>query len=227
MAGLFISFEGVDGVGKSTQAERLRDYLRSRGLNVVLTREPGGTRIGAAIRQILLHGVDGDTDIAPRTEALLYAADRAQHAAHVIRPALDAGDVVISDRYIDSSLAYQAGGRELTPDDIRNLSEWATGGLWPRRTYVLDMDFADSAARLTGEADRLESSGRAFFSRTRQEFLALAQADPERFRVIDASRSIEEVWDDIRRDVDGLVPDALPRPAEMADAASARPGGAR
>lgn len=142
--GLFVSFEGVDGAGKTTQVERLRTYLTERGRTVVVTREPGGTELGVQLRQILLHG----GDIAPRAEALLFAADRAQHVAQVITPALERGAVVITDRYLDSSLAYQAGGRELTAGDVRDLSMWATGGLLPRRTYLLDIDPVLSHGRL-------------------------------------------------------------------------------
>ena len=161
MQGTFISFEGVDGVGKTTQVERLRAYVESQGRECVVTREPGGTALGVAIRKMLLHGVDtGDendcADIAPRTEALLFAADRAQHVAEVILPALQRGAVVITDRYLDSSLAYQAGGRELTAAEIRNLSMWATNGLLPERTYLLDMDPAQSHARLQHAEDRME-----------------------------------------------------------------------
>ncbi|PST46345.1 dTMP kinase [Bifidobacterium callitrichos] len=206
MAGLFISFEGVDGVGKTTQVERLRAYLESRGRTVVTTREPGGTALGRAIRRLLLHGVDEESaDIAPRAEALLFAADRAQHVAETIRPALDRGEVVITDRYLDSSLAYQAGGRELTATEIRELSMWGTNGLLPVRTYLLDMDPALSHSRLTHAADRMESAGNEFQNRTRQAFLDLAAGEPERFRVIDASRSIDEVWASIRTDIDGLL----------------------
>ena len=125
MQGIFISFEGVDG--KTTQVERLRAYVEAQGRECVVTREPGGTVLGVAIRELLLGGVEGsDADIAPRAEALLFAADRAQHVAEVIRPALERGAVVITDRYLDSSLAYQAGGRELTAGEIRDLSMWAT-----------------------------------------------------------------------------------------------------
>ncbi|MBW3080307.1 dTMP kinase [Bifidobacterium saguinibicoloris] len=223
MTGLFISFEGVDGVGKTTQVERLRAYLESQGRTVVTTREPGGTALGRAIRRLLLHGVgvaDGETatdggdgtgdaaqgaDIAPRAEALLFAADRAQHVAEIIRPALDRGEAVITDRYLDSSLAYQAGGRELTADEIRSLSMWGTNGLLPDRTYLLDMDPTQSHTRLTHDEDRMESAGDDFQRRTREAFLTLAAAEPERFRVIDAGRTIDDVWAAIRRDVDALL----------------------
>lgn len=199
--GLFITFEGVDGVGKSTQVERLRAHLENLGRRVVVTREPGGTALGSQIRELLLHG----GEVAPRAEALLYAADRAHHVATKIRPALEAGDVVISDRYIDSSLAYQAAGRELTESDIRELSQFATANLWPQRTYLLDMSFEQSRARLSGEPDRLESAGAEFFERTRAKFLDLAKNAPQRFCVIDAAQSIDEVWAAIRADVEVLL----------------------
>ncbi|PLS25373.1 dTMP kinase [Bifidobacterium imperatoris] len=205
MTGLFISFEGVDGVGKTTQVERLRAYLEAHGRTVVVTREPGGTALGAAIRQMLLHGVNGSADIAPRAEALLFAADRAQHVAETIRPALERGEVVITDRYLDSSLAYQAGGRELTLKEIRDLSMWATNNLLPARTYLLDMDPAMSHNRLQHAEDRMESAGDDFQSRTRQAFLDLAAAEPDRFRVIDASQSIEQVWAAIEADIKTLL----------------------
>ena len=197
MQGTFISFEGVDGVGKTTQVERLRAYVESQGRECVVTREPGGTALGVAIRKMLLHGVDtGDendcADIAPRTEALLF----------VILPALQRGAVVITDRYLDSSLAYQAGGRELTAAEIRNLSMWATNGLLPERTYLLDMDPAQSHARLQHAEDRMEAAGNDFQRRTRVAFLDLAEREPERFHVIDASQSIEDVWARIKADFD-------------------------
>ncbi|RBP97740.1 dTMP kinase [Bifidobacterium aemilianum] len=207
--GLFISFEGVDGVGKTTQVERLRVFLESRGRQVVVTREPGGTQLGVALRGLLLEaGTDEEgqeVDISPRAEALLFAADRAQHVAQVIRPAMDAGAVVISDRYLDSSLAYQAGGRELTAAAIRSLSLWATDGLLPARTYLLDMDPALSHQRFSGAADRMESAGSDFQTRTRQEFLKLAAQERQRFRVIDASQPIDQVWRQIQPDCEGLL----------------------
>ena len=206
MTGLFVSFEGVDGVGKTTQVERLRAYLQERGRAVLVTREPGGTPLGTALRQLLLHNVASDAaDIAPRAEALIFAADRAQHVAETIRPALERGEVVITDRYLDSSLAYQAGGRELTAVEIRNLSMWATNNLLPKRTYLLDMDPAASHARLQHAEDRMESAGNDFQHRTRQAFLDLAAAEPDRFRVIDANQSINDVWEQIRTDIDTLL----------------------
>lgn len=199
--GLFISFEGVDGVGKTTQLHRLRDYIESRGISAVTTFEPGGTELGKDLRRILLHG----EDVSDRAEALLYAADRAQHVDRFIRPALERGQAVLTDRYIDSSMAYQSGGRELSRANVLELSQFATAGLWPQRTYVLDMSFEQSRARLTGELDRLESAGEDFFERTRAAFLQIAAENPERCVVIDASRSIDEVWNGIRRDIDALL----------------------
>ncbi|KAA8827425.1 dTMP kinase [Bifidobacterium myosotis] len=230
MTGVFISFEGVDGVGKTTQVERLRGWLEAQGHTVVVTREPGGTALGRAIRKLLLHGVAEEpsnaasvsavsggsadsasvpADIAPRAEALLFAADRAQHVAETIRPALERGEVVITDRYLDSSLAYQAGGRELTAAEIRSLSMWATNNLLPDRTYLLDMDPALSHNRLQHAEDRMESAGDDFQNRTRRAFLDLAAAEPDRFRVIDASQSINQVWQAIQQDIDALLKETV------------------
>ena len=199
--GLFISFEGIDGVGKTTQVEALKDYLQSLGREVVVTREPGGTQLGKTLREILLHG----TSVSARTEALLFAADRAQHVAQVIRPALSRGAVVITDRYIDSSLAYQAGGRELTKDDVRTLSEWATDSLWPNRTYLLDMQPEDAFKRLHREQDRMESAGIDFARRTREAFLDLAQESADRYRVLDATFSAKSLFELIVQDVHNLI----------------------
>lgn len=221
MQGMFISFEGVDGAGKTTQVARLRAYCERIGREVVVTREPGGTGLGRAIRRLLLQPDDAEPiAIAPHAEALLFAADRAQHVAELIRPALSRGAVVITDRYLDSSLAYQAGGRELTGDEIRSLSLWATNGLLPARTYLLDMDPRDSHRRLTHAADRMESAGDGFQIRTRRAFLDLAAAEPDRFHVVDAAQSIDEVWSDIRADADRLFAEAA---AAAAAAAAATP----
>lgn len=202
--GLFISFEGVDGAGKTTQVNLLADHLRALGREVVVTREPGGTALGTQIRTMLLTA-NPDEEISPRTEALLFAADRAQHVSEVIRPALERGAVVITDRYLDSSLAYQSGGRELTADDIRNLSMWATNNLLPARTYLLDIDPRASHTRLEHAEDRMESAGDDFQQRTRTAFLELAAAHPQRFRVIDAQQSVEKIAGLICDDVANLL----------------------
>ncbi|PXY81509.1 dTMP kinase [Bifidobacterium asteroides] len=218
--GLFISFEGMDGAGKTTQVQRAHNYLQECGLRSLVTREPGGTPVGLTIRELVLHGlaafpsvavtggtdvVDASDDLASRTEALLYAADRAEHVAQVVRPALDRGDIVLCDRYLDSSVAYQAGGRDLSADVIRRLSLWASQGLLPKRTYLLDADPDQSKLRLDHEPDRLESAGDDFQQHVRQAFLQLAQREPDRFLVIDATQSIDQVWQIIQDDLDKLV----------------------
>ncbi|GAA1698978.1 dTMP kinase [Microbacterium sediminicola] len=185
--GLFVTLEGGDGSGKTTQAARLEKWFTDRGRTVVRTREPGGTEVGQLIRDIVLHHRG---DVAPRAEALLYAADRAHHIATVVRPALERGDVVIQDRYLDSSVAYQGAGRVLGRDEIRDLSLWATGGLLPDVTVLLDLDPHIARARLDAADkpfDRLEAEARSFHDRVRAEFLALAEAEPDRFLVVDAS----------------------------------------
>ena len=218
--GLFISFEGVDGAGKTTQVQRAHNYLQECGLRSQVTREPGGTPVGLTIRELVLHGlaafpsvavtggtdvVDASDDLAPRTEALLYAADRAEHVAQVVRPALERGDIVLCDRYLDSSVAYQAGGRDLSADVIRRLSLWASQGLLPKRTYLLDADPSQSKSRLNHEPDRLESAGDDFQQHVRQAFLQLAHNEPDRFLVIDATQPIDQVWQIIQDDLDKLV----------------------
>lgn len=210
--GLFITFEGVDGVGKTTQAKRLKDYLTQPialqdYLNVhrppvLLTAEPGGTPLGETIRQLLLD--PAGPHIGMRAEALLYAADRAQHVAEVIKPALEEGRTVICDRYTDSTVAYQAGGRGLDAGDIGRLNEWATGGLKPDRTYLLDL--APSSRRLTErKRDRLEQESSEFQDRVRQKFLDLAAQYPERIMVLDGSLSRDQVEKLIRADVDRIL----------------------
>lgn len=188
-AGVFVSFEGGDGSGKTTQIGLLGDWFTRLGHEVVVTREPGGTTLGAELRRLVLHG----EDMAPRTEALLYAADRAHHVSTVVRPALARGAVVVTDRYLDSSVAYQAGGRELGADEVENLSLWATGGLLPHVTVLLDLDPAVGVARVPGGLDRLERAGAAFHERTREAYLARAAAHPERIAVVDASLPVEDV----------------------------------
>lgn len=189
--GLFVTFEGGDGAGKTTQASLLEDWLTDAGRHVVRTREPGGTEVGVLVRDIVLHHRG---DIAPRAEALLYAADRAHHVETVVRPALARGDVVIQDRYLDSSVAYQGAGRVLGRDEVRELSLWATGGLLPDLTVLLDLDPAAARRRLDADDkpfDRLEAEREDFHARVREEFLALAAAEPGRFLVLDAAADRE------------------------------------
>ena len=205
MSGLFISFEGIDGVGKSTQADLLEKYLVGLGKTVVRTLEPGGTEVGVEIRKILLHHRG---ELAPRAEAALFAADRAHHVASKIRPALARGEIVITDRYFDSSVAYQGAGRELSMDEVRNLSLWAVGGLLPDLTILLDLpaEVARSRRNKTGtEPDRLESEKIEFFERARQDYLKLASDEPNRFLVVDASAEVEQMQEIIRARVSGLI----------------------
>ena len=193
--GLFISFEGGDGVGKTTQIRILADLLAAADVDHILTREPGGTELGVEIRRLLLHG----GHVAPRAEALLYAADRAHHIATRVRPALERGAVVLADRYLDSSVAYQGAARSLGPREVRDLSLWATEGLLPDLTLLLDGDPALAERRTTGRGakDRLEQEGDTFRTSLRRQFLTLAQAEPERFVVVDADRPVDQVADDV------------------------------
>lgn len=205
MSGLFISFEGIDGVGKSTQADLLETWLTGQGKTVVRTLEPGGTDVGIEIRKILLHHRG---DLAPRAEAALFAADRAHHVASKIRPALERGEIVITDRYFDSSVAYQGAGRELSQKEVRDLSIWAVGGLLPDLTVLLDLPADVARNRRNGsgtEPDRLESEKIEFFERARQAYLDLAKAEPNRFLVIDASATVDQMQAQIVDRVAGLI----------------------
>jgi dTMP kinase len=203
--GLFITLEGGDGSGKTTQAERLGEWLAEQGRTIVRTREPGGTEVGVEVREIVLHHRG---DITPRAEALLYAADRAHHVATVVRPALERGEVVLQDRYIDSSVAYQGAGRVLDPEAVRRLSEWATEGLRPDLTILLDLD-AEAARGRLDEArtryDRLEAEASDFHDRVRSAYLVLAANEPERFLVVDAALPVDEIAAAIRVRVAGLL----------------------
>jgi dTMP kinase len=189
--GLFVAFEGGEGAGKSTQVRRLAEELRSQGREAVTTFEPGDTSVGRELRQILLGHQTGQLDA--RTEALLYAADRAEHVASVVRPALERGAVCITDRYLDSSIAYQGAGRVLDPADVARISHWATGTLLPHLTIVLDIDPARGLTRFDAPADRLESEPLAFHQRVREHFIALAARSPERYLVLDAERSVDDL----------------------------------
>jgi dTMP kinase len=205
MAGLFISFEGIDGVGKSTQADLLEAWLTEQNKEVIRTLEPGGTDVGVEIRKILLHHKG---DLAPRAEAALFAADRAHHVASKIRPALEQGKIVITDRYFDSSVAYQGAGRDLSRTEVRDLSLWAVGGLLPNLTVLLDLpaDLARARRNSSGtEPDRLEKEKTEFFETVRSAYLDLAKEEPERFLVVDASVSVEQMQEVIRERVAGLI----------------------
>ncbi|CAM3291122.1 Thymidylate kinase [Stackebrandtia soli] len=208
--GFFVVFEGGEGSGKSTQSVKLAARLRLRGHEVVLTREPGATELGTRIRTLVLDPESGMWP-SPRAEALLYAADRAQHVAKVVRPALDASSVVISDRYIDSSLAYQGGGRAMPSEEIAWLSNWATGGLRPNLVVLLDIDPAEGLRRATsGGADRLERESLAFHEKVRYKFQDLASEDPSRYLVIDGSLPPDEIAAKVNERVEQLLaaPDA-------------------
>ncbi len=205
MNGVFITLEGGDGSGKSTQAALLEEWLTARGRTVVRTREPGGTDFGNEVREIVLHSRG---HISPRAEALLYAADRAHHIETKVRPALARGEIVVQDRYLDSSVAYQGAGRVLDGDEIRSLSLWAAEGLLPQLTILLDLDETTARARLDGankRFDRLEAEKSDFHRRVRAAFLELAAREPERFLVVDAALRPEEIAAAIRARVEPLL----------------------
>jgi dTMP kinase len=203
--GLFLTFEGGDGSGKSTQSALLTEWLAAQGRTVVHAREPGGTELGLELREIILHRRGY---IAPRAEALLYAADRAHNVATVVRPALERGDIVIQDRYLDSSVAYQGAGRVLEPDEVREVSLWATERLLPDLTILLDLDIETGRARLDDARtryDRLEAEAAEFHHRVREAYLTLAAAEPDRFLVLDATEPVTALADRIRARVSDLL----------------------
>lgn len=196
--GVFIAFEGGDGAGKSTQVRLLAEVLRAHGREVLVTRQPGGTELGAAIRDLVLHG----DHVSPRAEALLFAADKAHHVETLIRPALAEGAVVVTDRYVDSSVTYQGAGRELGADEVRALQEWAVGGVLPDLTIVLDVAPEVGRSRRGEVHDRLESEADAFHAAVRQGYLDLAAADPGRYLVLDASAPVEQLHEAVLAAVD-------------------------
>lgn len=205
MSALFITLEGGDGSGKTTQAAILTEWLEAEGHTVLRSREPGGTDVGVEIRQIVLHHRG---EVSPRAEALLYAADRAQHVATRVRPALGRGEIVIQDRYLDSSVAYQGAGRVLGAGEVRALSLWAAEDLLPNLTILLDLDETEARARLDAENkvfDRLEAEKSDFHARVRAAFLALAADEPGRFLVVDAAASVASIAERIRARVSALL----------------------
>ena len=193
--GLFVCFEGGEGAGKSTQSRLLRDWLVERGETVLLTFEPGDTAVGKELRRIVLDPATGE--LSDRTEALLYAADKAEHVDHVVLPALARGEVVITDRYVDSTLAYQGAGRTLAVPEVEAVARWATGDLRPHLTVVLDLAPEAGLGRFEGR-DRIEGQSLEFHQRVRQGFLDLAAADPDHYVVLDARAPIEEIAATIR-----------------------------
>lgn len=199
--GLLISFEGGDGVGKSTQLTLLAGWLRAAGRDVVTTREPGGTPLGVKLRDAVMHG----DHVSPHAEALLYAADRAHHVATVIRPALASGAIVLTDRYLDSSVAYQGNGRDLGADEVERLNLWAVEGLLPDLTVLLDLDPAVGLTRLTGDPDRLERAGAEFHARTRRAFLDRAASGDPRWLVLDGTDEVDDLQARIRARVAVLL----------------------
>ncbi|HEX4259203.1 MAG TPA: dTMP kinase, partial [Streptosporangiaceae bacterium] len=206
--GLFIALEGGEGAGKTTQARMLAIWLREQGFDVVTTREPGATKVGMRLRALLLD--TAHANMSPRAEALMYAADRAQHVAEVIAPALNRGAVVITDRYVDSSLAYQGAARGLRAEDVAWLSRWATGGLMPDLTVLLDLPPLDGLGRRTRSMDRLEAEPSEFHERVRTGFLGLAHREPERYLVLDATRPPAELTAEIEDRLRDLLPDPVP-----------------
>lgn len=200
--GLFITLEGADGCGKTTQLNLLKEYLTSRGYEIVVTREPGGKGLGEKLREILLNY---DGEVSDRCEAFLYLADRAQNVDTIIKPAINSGKIVLCDRHTDSSVAYQGYGREQNIDNINMLNELAVNGVHPDLTIVFDIDTETSMARVGAEKDRLESAGIEFHKRVRNGYLEIAKKNPQRIKVVDASQTIEDVQRDVIKIVEGIL----------------------
>ncbi len=210
--GLLLALEGGEGAGKTTQARLLGIWLRDQGYEVVATQEPGATKVGMRLRALLLD--KAHAGLSPRAETLMYAADRAEHVASVIRPALERGVIVITDRYVDSSLAYQGAGRQLAVEDVARLNRWATGGMVPDLTILLDLAPSAGLARRSPSADRLEAEPISFHERVRHGFLALAATEPGRYLVVDATLRPEEISRQIQERVRHILPDPVPAVAE-------------
>ncbi len=200
--GLFITLEGADGCGKTTQLNLLKEYLTSKGYEIVLTREPGGKGLGEKLREILLNY---DGEVSDRCEAFLYLADRAQNIDTIIKPAINSGKIVLCDRHTDSSVAYQGYGREQNIDNINMLNELAVNGVHPDLTIIFDIDTETSMARVGAEKDRLESAGFEFHKRVRNGYLEIAKQNPQRIKVVDASQSIEDVQKNVIKIVEEIL----------------------
>lgn len=199
--GLFITFEGADGCGKTTQLNLLAEYLQSKGLEVVVTREPGSRGLGEKIREILLNY---DGEVSSNCEAFLFLADRAQHIDMLVKPSIEAGKIVLCDRHTDSTIAYQGYGRGVDLQRIKMLNSLATSGLVPDLTLVFDIDVETSMARVGKNKDRMESAGVEFHEKVRQGYLEIAKAEPERVKVINSKDSIENIFEQVKAIVTSL-----------------------
>ncbi len=200
--GLFITFEGADGCGKTTQIQLLSEYLNKKNIENILTREPGGSDLGVHLRKILLHYENPVSNVA---ETFLYLADRAQHIEYKIKPALNEGKIVLCDRHTDSTLAYQGYGREQNIDEIKHLNKIATGGLVPDLTIVFDVETEVAQKRLQGEKDRLEAEGIEFHKKLRKGYLDIAKNEPERVKIVNANQSIERVFSDTVKVIEEIL----------------------
>ena len=192
--GLFITFEGIDGCGKTTQIKLLKEYFESKGKTVLLTREPGAKGLGIKLREILLNY---DGEVSPNCESFLFLADRAQHIDTIIKPAVERGEIVLCDRHTDSTVAYQGYGRGVDLDRINMLNDIATSGMKPDLTFVFDIDIETSMSRVGKEQDRMESAGIEFFKRVRQGYLEIAKAEPNRVKLLDGTDTIENIHNQI------------------------------
>ncbi len=201
-SGYFITFEGADGCGKTTQIQLIKEYLDKKNIENILTREPGGSDLGVHLRKILLHYENPVSNIA---ETFLYLADRAQHIEYKIKPALESGKIVLCDRHTDSTIAYQGYGREQNIDEIKHLNSIATAGVIPDLTIVFDIDTEIAQKRLQGEKDRLEAEGIEFHKKLRHGYLEIAKNDPKRVKVIDANKSIERVFSDTIKVIEEIL----------------------
>ncbi len=210
--GLLVAFEGGEGAGKSTQARLLAIWLRENGYDVLATHEPGATKVGMRLRALLLD--TAHTGLSPWAEVMMYAADRAEHVSSVIEPALGRGTIVVTDRYVDSTLAYQGGGRQLPLNPIRRVNELATGGLVPDLTFLLDLPPAAGLGRRASSADRLEAEPEPFHDRVRATFLALANADPDRYVLLDATKDATQLSKAVQAALRERLPDPVPERAE-------------
>ncbi|MEQ1603431.1 MAG: dTMP kinase [Pyrinomonadaceae bacterium] len=208
MSGKFITFEGIDGSGKSTQLKMLADVLRDKGVDMVVTREPGGTALGRALREAFLETTE---QVAPMAELLSFAADRAQHVEFLIKPAIAAGRVVISDRYADATFAYQGAGRGFPEDKVQQVIDLATGGLKPDLTLFFDIKVREAIRRMTvrdeahAKRNRMDDETAEFYTRVRNSYLGIAKREPERFKIVDASGSIEEIHQKVKSIVSSVL----------------------